>query len=217
MERVLGWWRFLAVYLLAARSAVRSRSTSARDHINAVAGASGAIYGLFAAALVLARRLGLDLRALVAVVAVNFLFTFTMSGISVEGHIGGFVLGGLATLGVIGWPTRQSLLDVRVQVIALLSLAVALVLLIWYRHSDLPGLSQPLPARAERLDRARDVARVDAPQRPLAQQDQPLIALDPGVDHDLDVTLDFQSAAGDAETGPLIDADGDDVGPRQAD
>jgi hypothetical protein len=70
-----------------------------------VAGASGAIYGLFAAALVLAQRIKLDMRALLVTIALNFLITFTIPGISVEGHIGGFVVGGLATAAIIWLPT----------------------------------------------------------------------------------------------------------------
>ena len=137
VERVLGWWRFGAVYLLAAVGGSVAVYYSP-DHLNAVAGASGAIYGLFAAALVLARRLGLDLRALGAVVLINFLFTFTMPGISVEGHIGGFVLGGVASLCVVGWPHRKNLLDARIQSSALLAVAALLVVLVAIRTATFP-------------------------------------------------------------------------------
>jgi membrane associated rhomboid family serine protease len=137
VERVLGWWRYLAVYLLAALGGSVAVYW-APDHFNAVAGASGAIFGLFAAALVLAKRIGLDLRTLIAVVAINFFFTFTMSGISVEGHLGGFLLGGIAALGIVGWPTRGQRLSTRLQVVALIAVLVALVIMISIRTATFP-------------------------------------------------------------------------------
>lgn len=139
VERILGWWRFTAVYLLAAFGGSVAVYYSP-DHFNAVAGASGAIYGLFAAALVLARRLGLDLRAFAAIVVINFVFTFTMSGISVEGHIGGFLIGGLAALGLVGWPNRKKLLDVRIQAAAVSGLFAVLVVLVAVRTATFPQL-----------------------------------------------------------------------------
>jgi membrane associated rhomboid family serine protease len=140
VERIFGWWRFTAVYLLAAIGGSVAVYYSP-DHINAVAGASGAIYGLFAAALVLARRLDMDLRAFGAVVAINFLFTFTMSGISVEGHVGGFLIGGVAALGLVGWPQRKKSLDVRIQAGALVALALALVILVIFRTATFPQIT----------------------------------------------------------------------------
>src|SRR5262249_60400124 len=56
LERLLGTWRFAAVYLLAALgSSVTGYAFDSR--YVAVAGASGAIYGLFAAGLLLVRGL----------------------------------------------------------------------------------------------------------------------------------------------------------------
>ena len=137
VERILGWWRFSAVYLVAALGGSVAVYFSP-DHFNAVAGASGAIYGLFAASLILARRLGLDFRAFAAVVVINFLFTFTMPGISVEGHLGGFIVGGVATLGLVGWPNRTQLLNIRVQASALVGLVAVLVGLIVFRTATFP-------------------------------------------------------------------------------
>jgi membrane associated rhomboid family serine protease len=104
VEQVLGRWRYLSVYLLAALGGSVAVYLFG-DHFQPVAGASGAIYGLFAAALVLAQRIKLDMRALLVTIALNFLITFTIPGISVEGHIGGFVVGGLATAAIIWLPT----------------------------------------------------------------------------------------------------------------
>ncbi len=103
LEQLLGRARFLAVYLLAALG-----GSAAIFCIGAaglpVVGASGAIFGLFGASLVLVRRLGLDLQWLVGIIVLNFIFTFSVNGISRLGHLGGFVVGALAALAIGGLP-----------------------------------------------------------------------------------------------------------------
>ncbi|MCW2602076.1 MAG: Rhomboid family protein [Pseudonocardiales bacterium] len=101
LERLLGWWRFTAVYglaLLGGSAAVYVFDT----RYVAVAGASGAIYGLFAAALIMARRLGADMRSLAIVIVANFAFTFAISGVSKLGHVGGFVVGAIVAIALSG-------------------------------------------------------------------------------------------------------------------
>lgn len=101
LEPVLGWWRYLSVYLIAVLGA--STCIYLFDSpFAAVAGASGGIYGLFAAALVLGWRAGFDMRALLVIVVLNFALTFTLDGVSKLGHIGGFVAGGLAAVAIAG-------------------------------------------------------------------------------------------------------------------
>lgn len=106
LERALGWWRLLALYLIAALGG-SVLVYLGPEHFNSTAGASGAIYGLFAAALILAKRTNLDLRSFATVVVINFIFTFSIPGISIEGHIGGFLAGGAAALVIVGIPQRR--------------------------------------------------------------------------------------------------------------
>jgi membrane associated rhomboid family serine protease len=63
-------------------------------------GASGAIFGLMSAAFIIARHRGLEQIAgqIGLFVLINLAFTFGASGISVGGHIGGLIGGGLAAL-----------------------------------------------------------------------------------------------------------------------
>lgn len=138
VERELGWWRYLSVYLLAALGG-STLVYVGPDHLNAVAGASGAIYGLFAASLVLARRLQLDMRALLITIVVNFIFTFSVAGISIEGHIGGFLAGGLAALAIVGVPWRSLRLPVRLQAGGLAALLVLLIVTIVVRTAAYPA------------------------------------------------------------------------------
>ncbi|HST49222.1 rhomboid family intramembrane serine protease [Jatrophihabitans sp.] len=130
LERVMGWWRYLAVYLLSALGGSVAILLLG-DVRQPVVGASGAIFGLFAAALALSRVVGFNTRALVITVGINFVFTFSVPGISKLGHVGGFVAGGLATLALLGWTLgpRRPLTD-RLRTVQLVSLAGLLVVLV---------------------------------------------------------------------------------------
>jgi membrane associated rhomboid family serine protease len=132
LERLLGTWRFAAVYLLAALgSSVAVYAFDSR--YVAVAGASGAIYGLFAAALLLVRELQLNPQWLIGTLVLNFVFTFSVPGVSKLGHIGGFIAGGLATIAIAGLPWERHRLSTRVQAAGLVSLLVVLVVGIAWR------------------------------------------------------------------------------------
>jgi membrane associated rhomboid family serine protease len=106
LEPVLGRWRYLAVYAFSAvgGSVAVYLFGSAYDP---VAGASGAIFGLFAAALLLVREIGIDPQWLVGTLVLNFVLTFTIPDISWLDHVGGLVAGGLTTALFAGIPTAQ--------------------------------------------------------------------------------------------------------------
>ncbi len=129
LERVLGRWRFVTVYLLGALggSAVIYLFGS---HLQPVVGASGAIFGLFAAALLMARRIGLDLQWLIAVIVLNFVFTFSVADVSKLGHIGGFLTGGAAALAIGGLPSRRQVRNLRTQLVGLGAVAAAVLALV---------------------------------------------------------------------------------------
>jgi membrane associated rhomboid family serine protease len=99
LEERLGRGRFLLVYLVAGLAG--SAGALLVTPCSATAGASGAIFGLFGAALVLERQ-GIFVYggSIVGLILLNFIFTFSLSGISVGGHVGGFVGGILAMLGL---------------------------------------------------------------------------------------------------------------------
>lgn len=74
-------------------------------------GASGAIFGLMAAAAIVARSRGLGLMesGLGIWIGLNLLITFTIPNISVGGHIGGLVGGALAALVLVELGERMRL------------------------------------------------------------------------------------------------------------
>jgi membrane associated rhomboid family serine protease len=127
LERVFGAWRFLTVYLIGALGGSVAVYLFGSPY-GAVAGASGAIFGLFAATLIVLRRLGLDARFMVLAIGLNFAVSFA-PGISLLGHLGGFVSGGLAALAMVYAPAKSR---TQVQLLAmggLLAIMVALVLI----------------------------------------------------------------------------------------
>jgi membrane associated rhomboid family serine protease len=114
LERLLGWWRFLTVYLVAALGG--SAAIYAFDNaIGYTAGASGAIFGLFGASLILVRKLGLDLQWLVGVIVINFIVTFSVPNISELGHVGGFAAGLLCGLAIGGLPSVRARISTQLQ------------------------------------------------------------------------------------------------------
>lgn len=132
LERLLGWWRFLSVYLLSALGGSAAIYAFGND-IGTTVGASGAIFGLFGACVVLVRRLGLDLQWLISIIALNFVLTFSISGISKLGHVGGFVTGILAAMAIGGLPSVRSRIPVRLQASGLAGLLVLIALVVGLR------------------------------------------------------------------------------------
>jgi membrane associated rhomboid family serine protease len=126
LERLVGRWRFGVIYLLGALGGSAAIYLFGA-HQQTVVGASGAIFGLFAAALCLYRRLGLDLPWLVGIIVLNFVFTFSVADVSKLGHIGGFVVGGLAALAIAGRPDRPRPISLSAQLAGLGAVAVLVV------------------------------------------------------------------------------------------
>jgi membrane associated rhomboid family serine protease len=122
LERQLGRWRFLALYLLSVLGgAAAIQMFGVPNH--PVAGASTAIYGLLGALLVLMLVRRQDLRGIVTLLLLNIALSF-LPGISLLGHLGGLVAGALTTALLV--LTRRSQ---RLQAIALGAEAVVLVAL----------------------------------------------------------------------------------------
>jgi len=126
LEEWLGRWRFGALYALSALGGsvlvyLFSPLTSATG------GASGAVFGLFGATFVMAKRLNLDVRMIVVLIVVNLGFTFTVPGISWQGHLGGLVTGALIAVVYVYAPRAQRNLVQAGAVIGVLAVFAALI------------------------------------------------------------------------------------------
>jgi membrane associated rhomboid family serine protease len=132
LEREIGWWRFALVYAVSALGGGAAIYAFGAPLVPVV-GASGALFGLLGACLVLVRRLNLDPQYLIGVIVLNFAFTFSVAGISRLGHIGGFVTGALCGLAIGGWPTRRARIPDRVQLAGFGGVLVLIVLVVVLR------------------------------------------------------------------------------------
>jgi membrane associated rhomboid family serine protease len=97
VEQAIGRGRFLAIYIVSGLAGSAGAILFSPHAVTV--GASGAIFGIFGAALVLEaqRNYVLGGQAL-GLIAVNLIFTFAIPNISVGGHIGGLIGGALSML-----------------------------------------------------------------------------------------------------------------------
>jgi membrane associated rhomboid family serine protease len=123
LERMLGRARFLAVYLVSALGGSVFFYLIARPTAVGL-GASGAIFGLFGAWFVLSRRLHLDARMVVGLIAVNLLISFTVSGIAWQAHVGGLIAGSALTAAYAYAPRNNRTLTQIAATVAMLALLV---------------------------------------------------------------------------------------------
>ena len=110
LEPVLGRWRFTALYGLSAVGGSTAifllSSPASSSWFTLTVGASGAVFGLFAALFVIQRRFGRDTSAIVGLLAINLVISVLGSGISWQGHLGG-LLTGAAVSAVFAWAPRD--------------------------------------------------------------------------------------------------------------
>lgn len=89
LEPLLGRWRYITLYLVAA---VAGSAVSLFGESLSI-GASGAVFGLFGAYIITMRSLGRDTTAIMGLLAVNLVYGFVASGIDWRAHVGGLVAG----------------------------------------------------------------------------------------------------------------------------
>jgi len=101
----------------------------------AAAGASGAIFGLFGAWFVVSRRLRLDTRGIVALIAINLVLSFSFhSAIAWQAHIGGLLTGALLTA-AYAYAPRQN--RTAFQVAATVAVVALIVVAVVVRNGQL--------------------------------------------------------------------------------
>ena len=105
LELAIGRARFLALYLLSALAGSTLVYWLAPT-AGSTLGASGAVFGLMGALLVLAVKVRGDVRGILTWVGLNAAITFLFPGISWQGHLGGF-LGGVVIAALLVYAPRQ--------------------------------------------------------------------------------------------------------------
>ena len=106
LERVLGRARFLAIYLVSALTG-SAAVLWLSDPQTQTLGASGAVFGMLGALLVLAYKVRGDVRSVLIWLGINIVYTFLGSGISWQGHFGGLIGGALVTAILLYAPRKD--------------------------------------------------------------------------------------------------------------
>ena len=126
LEPLLGRWRFLTLYLLSTLGG--SVAVALLSFPTQVVGASGAIFGLFGALLVIGRHLGANVTGIAIILGLNLVIGFIPGfNVSWQAHVGGLVVGALVGLifSVTRSPRRRAL-----QIALLAAVALGLVALL---------------------------------------------------------------------------------------
>jgi len=106
LEQVLGRARFLALYLVSGIAGSAAVMLFSDAHGQSL-GASGAIFGLMGALAVVALKVRGQFQSILMWIGLNLVFTFTMSGISWQAHIGGLVGGAILGAAMVYAPRGE--------------------------------------------------------------------------------------------------------------
>jgi membrane associated rhomboid family serine protease len=138
LEPLLGRVRFLALYLISAVGGsigylLLTPLLVPGQGLVGVVGASGAIFGLFGAMLLVQRQRGGDTRQLWVLIVINGVIGFLIPQIAWQAHLGGFITGALCAAVLVYTPRgrRQAVL----QAAGLVAVLVLLIAAGWVRIS----------------------------------------------------------------------------------
>jgi membrane associated rhomboid family serine protease len=111
LEGLLGRARFLALYLVSAFGGsvgflLLAPAVTSSGFLSSAVGASGAVFGLFGALVVVNRRLGRRLGQVLVLVGINGVLGFVVPGIAWQAHLGG-LLTGAAVAAVLAYAPRS--------------------------------------------------------------------------------------------------------------
>jgi membrane associated rhomboid family serine protease len=126
LELAIGRARFTALYVLSALAGSALVYWSSYEY-GLTVGASGAVFGLMGALLVVAYKVKADVQQILIWIGINAVLTFTFSGISWQGHLGGF-LGGVVIAAILVYAPRQRRTAVQVAGLAVFTLVLVVAI-----------------------------------------------------------------------------------------
>jgi membrane associated rhomboid family serine protease len=135
LEALLGRVRFVALYLLTGLAGAVLAYVLTAPNIPEL-GASGAIFGLFGALLVVGRKLRLNIQPIALTIGLNLVLSFSLPNISWQAHIGGLIAG--AALGA-AWAYAPRTNRTAIQIGSSVALAAILVIMVILRTHNLNG------------------------------------------------------------------------------
>jgi membrane associated rhomboid family serine protease len=127
IETVMGRTRFLALYFLSGLAGSATVYWLSAE-VGTTLGASGAIFGLFGALVVIVHKIGGDLRSVAGLVLINIVITVAVPNISWQGHLGGF-LGGAVIAAALVYAPRTRRTQVQVGLLVAIGASIALAVI----------------------------------------------------------------------------------------
>jgi membrane associated rhomboid family serine protease len=95
LEAAFGKNKFLIVFFTSLLTGSLTSAYFAPIY-GASVGASGAIFGLFGAMVIVGQKIGADIRSIVVIIGINFVIGFAMGGVDWRAHLGGLIGGVIA-------------------------------------------------------------------------------------------------------------------------
>ena len=133
VEAAIGRVRFAALYLVSALGGSALSYAFANPLVPSL-GASGAVFGLLGAYLVLNRKLGRDTSGVMALLVINFVFGLIAPNIDWRAHLGGLITGSLCAAAIAYAPADRR---TAVQIGGFVVVAVLVVAVILWRTAAL--------------------------------------------------------------------------------
>jgi membrane associated rhomboid family serine protease len=134
VEAAQGRSRYLAVFFVGGLAGSAAAYLASPRQLSL--GASGAIFAVFGTLIVVARKVGADLRGMIGILAINLFFSFADKGISWQAHIGGLVAGLLMGIAFVAAPRRHRTL---VQVAGIVVVLAIVIVIVVARTANLGG------------------------------------------------------------------------------
>jgi hypothetical protein len=106
VENFIGRTKFLTIFFV---SLIGASFTSAffLGHYGYSIGASGAVFGLFGAWIIIGRRIGAEVKSTYVIIALNFVLGFTIGGVDWHAHLGGLLTGAAVTKVLLSSSSRK--------------------------------------------------------------------------------------------------------------
>jgi membrane associated rhomboid family serine protease len=124
LEEYFGHARYLLLYLVSGLAG--SAGALILSGGSPTVGASGAIFGLMGAALILEwRRIFVFGGQALGLVVINLALTFAIPGISIGGHLGGLIGGGLCALAFSSFRRSPAVATLAMAVVGIVSVGLA--------------------------------------------------------------------------------------------
>ena len=133
LEQMLGHVRYTVLYLVAGLGGSVASFWFSEPNIVGI-GASGAIFGLMGAYVVVGRALRADVSQVLGLIAINVVIGFVAGGVDWRAHLGGLATGALVAAVFAFAPARSR---VAVQVLGVLAIVAVLAALVVMRDNAL--------------------------------------------------------------------------------